>query len=291
MGAEHDLRLYARRPLAMQEWLTEAGLPGRALDLSAFSEGECDLIVNAIGDGAPGRIQAAGVGIVETTERFDQLCLDYLDRHAGCAYVFLSTGRVYGAEYEAAQEPEPRPLDLERFTPAESYQRAKRGAECRHRAQAAQRIADVRIFGYVSSEIALDDDFLVAQMFRALVDDVVFETTATDVVRDYVGAADLAGFLARLIDAGVPNNAYDLCSARPTTKFEMLDAMAREFGLRYVSDGVLSSGPRSRPETISRQACARDIGYVPRRTSLETVMASAAAIVAREKRQVRSATS
>ena len=133
----------------------------------------------------------------------------------------------------------------------------------RHRDRPHQRIADIRIFGYVSDEIGLDDDFLVAQMLRALVDEYVFLTPAHDFVRDYVGAEDLAALIGRLIAADVPNGEYDICSARPTTKFEMLDALSVP-GLRYsVEGGHAPVHCSERPETISRHGAARAIGHTP----------------------------
>jgi nucleoside-diphosphate-sugar epimerase len=282
LSAQHELMLYARRPPAMRAWLARQRIDARVFELEEFPSGRFDLVINAIGDGVPGKIKATGDRILETTERFDRQCLEHLDGGSGSAYVFLSTGRIYGAAYEGALEPAPQPLAPDRFAEGEAYPRAKRLAELRHRARPNQRIADIRIFGYVSDEIGLDDDFLVAQMLRALIDEYVFLTPAHDFVRDYVGTEDLATLIGRLIAADVPNGEYDICSARPTTKFEMLDALSVP-GLRYaVEGGHEPVHCSSRPDTISGHGAARAIGHTPSRTSLENVLACAAAIHARE---------
>jgi nucleoside-diphosphate-sugar epimerase len=282
LSAQHELMLYARRPPAMRAWLAGQRIDARVFELEEFPTGRFDLVISAIGDGVPGKIKAAGDRILETTERFDRQCLDHLDRGSASAYVFLSTGRIYGAAYEAALEPDPQPLAPDSFAADEAYPRAKRLAELRHRERPHQHIADIRIFGYVSDEIGLDDDFLVAQMLRALVDEYVFLTAAQDFVRDYVGPEDLAALIGRLIAADVPNGEYDICSARPTTKFEMLDALSVP-GLRYsVEGGQEPVHCSERPEMISRHGGARAIGHTPARTSLENVLACAAAIHARE---------
>lgn len=260
----------------MRDWLTIRGLEARVLEISAFPAGEFELIINAIGDGAPGRIKSAGASILETTEYFDRMCLDYLDRNPNCAYVFLSTGRVYGDDYECAQRPDPRPLALDRFTEAQFYPLAKRKAELRHRDLTRKHIADIRIFGYLSDEISLQDDFLVSQILRALIDDVVFVTTPSDFVRDYVGPEDLIELIDRLLKVGIPNSEYDICSASLTTKFEILDTLAQGFGLRYIIDGA--PVPTLRRGAISLQTAAREIGYIPTRTSLENVLGTAEAI-------------
>ena len=276
LSAKHELALYARRSDWMREWLAGRGLSAPVFELAAFPEGRFELIINAIGDGAPGRIKAAGADIVETTDRFDKTCLEYIDRNMECAYIFLSTGRVYGADYEGAQIPDPRPLSPDRFSEAEPYPFAKRLAELRHRDLPHRRIADIRIFGYVSDEIDLQDDFLVAQILRALIDDTAFVTTPRDFERDYVGPDDLTSLIGRLLESGVPNEAYDIYSARPTTKFEMLEALARGFGLRYTFEGAPEPMPRH--DLISLQKTARAIGYIPGHTSLENVLATAEAV-------------
>lgn len=276
LSAGHELALYSRRPDWMRQWLTGNALDARVLEIQSFPSGRFDLIVNAIGDGAPGRIRAAAGGIVETTARFDEMCLDYLNRNSSCAYIFLSTGRVYGPNYEHAQKPDASPLEPDRFTREEFYPFAKRQAELRHRGLPHRRIADIRIFGYVSDEIDLQDDFLVSQMLRALVGGETFVTTPGDIERDYIGPDDLVSLIERLFDAGVPNGAFDIYSARPTTKFEMLQALARDFGLRFRFDGARN--PILRHDRISLQTAAQAIGYIPRHTSLENVLAAAAAV-------------
>jgi len=273
LASDHALSLYARRPQVMRDRLTDWGLAARVFDLTDFPSGDFDLILNAIGDGVPGKIRAAGPILRETTERFDRQCLDHLDRNPACGYIFLSTGRIYGEQYEAAAGPDPRPLPAERLADA-PYPMAKLEAECRHRTRGADRIADIRIFGYVSDEIDLNSDFLVAQMLHALVHETDFATTGRDFVRDYVGPQDLLALIARLIAADIPNGAYDLVSAGPATKFELLQALARRFGFRYTSDGAQQPCGAA-PKTISRHTGAQAIGYVPQKTSLETVLGCA----------------
>jgi nucleoside-diphosphate-sugar epimerase len=288
LSAESDLHLYARRPQDMQEWLDRHGIGARVSDLSAFAEGAFDLIINAIGAGVPGKIKAAGAGIIETTERFDRLCLEHVERGTAAAYIFLSTGRVYGPDYAAAALPDSRPLPLEAYGPEDAYPLAKRQAELRHRALAGARIADIRIFGYVSDDIGLDDDFLVSQMLRALVDESDFETPPRDFVRDYVGLEDLAELISRLAAAGVPNGEYDIVSARPTTKFEMLEMIAQDFGLRYAIEGrAAAMRCCDIPRAISRHQGARAVGHLPKRASLENVRACADAILRQYGRKQR----
>ncbi len=261
----------------MQEWVASRGLRARTFDLAEFPSGTFDLIVNAIGDGVPGKIRLLGASILDTTEHFDALCLGHLERNPACGYVFLSTGRVYGDDYAGANAGDPCALEPEHLK-AEPYPLAKRSAELRHRALTDRPIADIRIFGYVSDELGLDDDFLISQMLRATANGETFATTPQDFVRDYVGTEDLVELIGRLLAAGMPNGEYDLFSARPTTKFEMLGTLAREFGLRVRIEGA-PMAPAAVPPAISRHGGAAAVGHVPRRTSIENVAAASGAIL------------
>lgn len=284
-AANHDLMLYARRPKIMQAWLKDRDLAAEIFDLADFPKGDFDLVINAIGDGIPGKIRAVGAQILETTEHFDSQCLDHLDRNPDRAYVFLSTGRIYGEEYEAARQPDPTPLPLEHLA-EHPYPLAKLQAEHRHRKRSHQRIADIRIFGFVSDEIGLDDDFLVAQMYRALVDKADFITRPHDLVRDYVGSEDLAELINRLMEADVPNAAYDLCSTRPVTKLELLEALAEDFGFHYRVDDAMPDRCQA-PHLISDHDATRKIGYEPSRTSMQNVLRTADAILRRRQHSDR----
>ena len=277
LALEYDLFLYARRPEAMQTFLADWQLPARVQSLEEFADGRFDLIINAIGDGVPGKIRAAGDTIRQVTETFDRQCLDHLERNPECAYIFLSTGRIYGAAYEGAQREDPLPLP-EADLADHPYPLAKLAAESRHRDRSDLKIADIRIFGFVSDQIGLEDDFLLSEILQAVLDQAAFLTTGQDFIRDFVGPEDLAELIDCLVRAGIPNGAYDLFSAAPLTKFSLLDALACEFGLDYrVGEPRLSCGPV--PQTITLQDAAGAIGYRPLRSSLDNVIATANALV------------
>jgi uncharacterized protein YbjT (DUF2867 family) len=56
LSASHELVLYARRPLVMRAWLARQRIEAGVFDLDAFPSGRFDLLINAIGDGVPGKI-------------------------------------------------------------------------------------------------------------------------------------------------------------------------------------------------------------------------------------------
>ena len=81
-AGHHTLSLYARRP----EMIIGA------LPFSEFGKTPQDMVVNFVGAGDPARIRQAGIGIIDTTQEFDELALDFIKKNRNCRYIFLSSG-------------------------------------------------------------------------------------------------------------------------------------------------------------------------------------------------------
>lgn len=276
----HDVTLFVRRPDAAEAFASDRGLEVAVAPYEAFAERRFDLVINAVGDGVPGRIRNVGAAILDVTARFDQLCLGSLERHRETGYVFLSSGALYGPEYREALLPDPvLRVPIETVEPDLFYPLAKRIAELRHRDRPALPIADVRIFGFVSPELDLASDFLVAQMLSALVRGETFETGPVDVVRDYIGPEDLVGLIDVLLANGCPNGAYDILSAAPTSKLRLLDALASRCGLDYqVETARQSPEYMALPPRLSNNRAAESLGFRPTRSSLDNVLCVAETI-------------
>ncbi|MCQ0987997.1 NAD-dependent epimerase/dehydratase family protein [Jiella marina] len=289
--AYHDrarLTLFARRPDRAASLAEADGIKAEALPFDRLADGEFDLIINAVGDGVPGRIRAAGADILDVTAHFDAFCLSYLERHPTCGYVFLSTGAIYGPDYAGALRPEQAPQAS--LAPDNFYARAKLEAEDRHRRLSRHSIADVRLFGYVSPEIDLGSDFLVAQMLDALVERAVFVTQPADIVRDYVGLRDLVGLIDAWIGAGRRNGGYDLLSAAPTSKMRILDALKREFGLAWETEEPAEAIELAAlPPRLSLDRSAEALGFRPQSTSLDNVLSLAHGLMRARERQTAGA--
>jgi len=280
-GPRSNVTLFSRRPevatsIARQQRLSVQVAPFEDLRLQQF-----DVIVNAVGDGEPSRILRAGAAILDVTARYDQLCLEQLERHPETSYVFLSTGAIYGPDYAEARKPDPTlRVPLATHEPDLFYPLAKRIAELRHRERSALRIADLRIFGFVSSEMSLDNDLLLAHMMRALSQKDVFVTRADEAPRDYIGIEDLVRMIDLWIEQGCPNDAYDILSAAPTSKFRVLDALKRRFGLEHRVDVGERRELIPLPERLSHQRGAEALGYRACRSSLDQVLHVAEAYAA-----------
>ena len=274
LAADHDLSLFARRPGVVHDFLDLEGLAARVATFDGFAGGDYDLIINAVGNGDPAGIRREGAGILETTAHFDDLALGYLRARPETGYLFLSTGAIYGEDYRQALEPEPvLRLPLNRATPKEFYPLAKRIAEIKHRTASDLKVSDIRIFGFVSRALDPQGGFFLSQVLQKLLADEVFETGASDFVRDYASSDDLVRLVRAIVENGVPNREFDLYSAAPTTKAGLLEAMKREFGLRVEIGGSQAiDAVQTVPPFITAQRAAETVGYRPAGTSLQNVL-------------------
>ncbi|HVA15663.1 MAG TPA: NAD-dependent epimerase/dehydratase family protein [Stellaceae bacterium] len=255
-----DIQPFSRDPGALHP---EARARGAALlPYDCFARGDYELVVNAAGPGDPGAHRALGPKIFQITETFDNLALDYLATRPSAAYINVSTGAVANAAADTAKP----------------YVVAKRDAEAKHRLRADSRIADLRVFGYFSRHIDLQSGFFMAQLIRCLVRNETFVTPAADFARDYVAPEDLAGYMVALAERGVPNGAYDAVSREPATKFTILEAMRKYFGLRYEIDRENPTSPE-RPKHVTPQRNWPNFPFAAKLTSLQVVMRESEALV------------
>ena len=279
LGQKHDISIFSRSPdklrLALegetgQKSIVEVG------DFSEFSKHRYDVIINAGGPGDPRTIRELGSRIDNITRGLDEMILGYVDSYPTTGYIFLSTGAIYGKNYEAAQDPNEFSSSNARVTLERSaYAASKYAAERRHRESRERKISDIRVFGFISSYMKLDSSFFLARVANSLVCGNLFVTDPTDFVRDYVGPSELATFIDQLIRGDTPNRAYDLFSCHPLTKLELLDCLAKEMGFRYsfrderkLDDVTIIK----KPNKISRERSNEAIGYSPICSSMQIVL-------------------
>lgn len=299
-AAGHRLRLLARRPEAVAAFLeTEGLMESAAVDriavgpLDALADGPApEVIINAVGLGDPAKVRAQGARFLRDTEREDNRVLDRLEHAPDSLYVFLSSGAVYGKDFSRpAADDSVLNLPVNRPDPTLFYALAKHHAECKHRGQPDRAIVDIRVFGYMSRFIDLDNRLFLAELTRALVNGDVFTTTPADMIRDYAGPTEMAGLITRclvthraLLAAGAPplNQAMDLRTLAPVGKFELLEALATRLGSRFEVSGdvetVNATGAKHNYHS-TWDAAAQAVGFTATRTALEVVVDECAALL------------
>ena len=243
--SNHELVLYARRPLVVSQWLASVGLVGRyaVADFTAFSADEhFDAIINFVGVGDPAQAAAMGSTILDVTLKYDELTLNYVRQHPDCRYIFLSSGAAYGGSFdEPINENTKAVVEINNLQPQDWYAVAKLHAECRHRSLPHLAIFDIRVFNYFSRTQDMSARFLITDIWRAIREDKVLKTLPDYIVRDFLHPSDLYELINALLSAPADNSAIDAYSRAPIDKPTLLEAMKENFGLRFeVSEEAVS---------------------------------------------------
>jgi nucleoside-diphosphate-sugar epimerase len=274
----HELVLYARRPEAVTQWLTQEKLAQRyvAADFAAFTSNEhFDAILNFVGVGNPAQAAAMGASIFDVTLHYDELALGYVRTHPQCRYLFLSSGAAYGSSFETPADINTKAvIDINHLQPQDWYGVAKLHAECRHRALPNLSIIDIRVFNYFSCTQDISARFLITDIVRAIRDKNVLKTSSDYIVRDYLHPSDFYKLVNALLSAPAANVAVDCYSRTPIDKPNLLTVMQEKFGLQYeitqASVGVNATGIK--PNYYSLNTRASGFGYQPTLTSLEGIV-------------------
>ena len=239
-----------------------------------FATGEYDAVVNCVGVGTPGGVTSSGASIFTLTEQFDQLVLNYLDDHPRTRHIAFSSGAAYCGDFaQPASEGASAVVPLNDIRPTDYYGVAKLAAEAKHRAASGLAIVDLRLFGLFSRHIDLDARFFMSDVYRAIEQRATFVVGPEHIVRDYIAPADMAALVISVLDAAPTNDVFDLYSAKPVAKFEVLEDFSARYGLKYdVLDApTAATATGVKPNYYSTNRRAESMGYKPILTSLQTL--------------------
>jgi nucleoside-diphosphate-sugar epimerase len=275
---EHQLTLFARRTNAVIEWLLDSGLSAhhRVKSFEAFTAKErFDAIINFVGIGNPARAVAIGLSIFKITREFDEMALDYLDKHPQCRYVFLSSGAAYGSDFSEPADRDTRAaVAINNLRPQDWYGVAKLHAECRHRSLPNLAIVDIRVFSYFSHTQDLSARFLITDILHAIRSGETLITSGDNIVRDYIAPADLYSMITLILAAPPANDVVDSYTKAPVDKMTLLSTMSARLGLKYevneTTAGLNATGLK--PKYFSKNRRAETYGYYPGKDSLANVL-------------------
>lgn len=274
---DYHITLFARRPQAVNDWLTSIGLHSkyRVKHFDDFSKDlEFDAIINFVGVGNPAQVSVMGSSILDITYGYDSMALEYLERHPNCRYIFLSSGAAYGSSFkEPANESSYAVIPINNIQPQDWYGVAKLHAECRHRALPQFHIVDLRVFNYFSHTQDMSARFLITDIVRSIKLQTVLNTSADYMRRDFLNPVDFYQLVCKVLSAEPTNIAVDCFSLGSIDKSELLSAMKERFGLEYqvtnLKTGVNATGQK--PFYYSENRRAEEFGYHPTLTSLEGI--------------------
>ncbi len=241
----------------------------------SFHCGRYDVIVNCVGVGTLRKHKGDYTLYFTVGESFDNLVLEYLKSvNPSALYIALSSGAIYGSAFE--QPASPTSSTIIPINPIEQkdyYGITRLYSEAKHRAHSGFNIVDLRIFSYFSRYMDLADGYFIGDVIRAVLERKTFRTSPSPMVRDYVHPDDLFSLIIQCIQQRRINAAFDVVSAGPVEKKEILEFFASGYGLHYEEDPVFSqetaTGTKQRYYSLENSAAA--IGYEPRFSSMETI--------------------
>ena len=240
---------------------------------SDFSKYDYNVIINCVGNDDKKGISAPNT--IKISERYDKKIIDYLQSHKATLFINFSSGAVYGEAFQhPANGKKTSQLDINRFSKRNHYSISKIILEKKHRDLNNLKIVDLRIFGFFSRFIDINDRFILSAIVKAIKNDKGMITDQHNFVRDYVDPTDLFSIIKLCMKQSFINDVFDVYSKRPITKLNMLKFLKKEFGLKYKTkntDKKLSStGIKLNYYSVSRRLSK--LGYKPQNSSLETIL-------------------
>lgn len=274
---EYELYLFSRSRGRMALFLAENQLQEHIwlCEYNEFAQAaDYDVIINGVGIGNPHDLMQCPFQVFQVTEQYDNLILDYLHKNPAATYINLSSGAVYGSDFDQpATDGKWLKLDPNHLSAQEFYGITKLNMEAKHRSLSQHRIVDLRIFGFFSAFIDLDSRYLLTDIIHHLKKGEILRTSADNIIRDYVHPWDFVQLIKLCMQEDVGNDAYDVYSLKPAAKFEILDYFADYHGLKYEiqDNSSYNSITGSKNNYYSLNDRASQIGYQPHYTSMQSI--------------------
>ena len=274
----YEFSLYGRNVELLEEWINIVNLDKKyqIQEYSNFNNNQkYDLIINFVGIGDPAKVQEMGNNIFKITEQYDEMVLEYLKCNKETKYIFLSSGAVYGGDYEKpVNENTVAMIDINNLGQTNWYTIAKLYAEAKHRSLSDLPIVDVRVFNYFSHTQDMSASFLITDIIHAIKNKEVFKTSSENIARDFITPPDFYNLIRTIIDFKPINIALDCYTKSPVLKFDLLSEFGSKFGLKYEVDKDIDivNATGAKLNYYSTNKIAKNMGYTPTNTSIDGVI-------------------
>ena len=278
INKDYDFSLFGRNIELLEKWINSENLSEKyqVKEYSEFSNDQkYDMIINFVGIGDPAKAQKTGNDIFKITEQYDDMALEYVKQHKKTKYIFLSSGAVYGGNYqEPVNKDTIATIDINNLKSTDWYTLAKLYAEAKHRSLSDLSIIDVRVFNYFSHTQNIDTRFLITDIVRAIKNKEVFKTSVDNIVRDFITPPDFYNLIQAIIDAKSTNIALDCYTKNPVSKFDLLSELKNKFGLIYDFDENIDTidATGAKVNYYSTNKISGNIKYMPDNTSLDGII-------------------
>ena len=286
---DYDFSIFGRNVALLQKWINSENLSDKyqVQEYSEFGNHQkYDVIINFVGIGDPIKAKKMGSDIFQITEQYDNIALDYIKQHKETKYIFLSSGAVYGGNYqEPVNKDTVATIDINNLKSTDWYTLAKLYAEAKHRSLSDLSIVDVRVFNYFSHTQDMDARFLITDIVRAIINQEVFKTSSGNIIRDFITPPDFYSLIQEIIDFKSINTALDCYTKSPVSKFDLLNELKNEFGFEYeAKDGInIINASGAKLNYYSTNYSANRIGYTAKYSSLDGIFNEIKQILIPEK--------
>ena len=240
-----------------------------------FHKGKYDVIINCTGVSSGSSFHKDPFEIFKVTEEVDSMVIEYLRNHQKALYINMSSGAVYGNNFETSvTEKSTTILPSGFFEGGEAYAIAKIYAEAKHRALPMYNIVDIRVFGFFGALLDIDSPFLMSEITKCILHKKVFVTGEDDIIRDYVTSKDLLAFITLVMKKTTINDYFDIYSKKPISKLALLQALTKKCNLTYEISKKKMGAQKTAPKNVyfskSKKATTL-LGYKPEQTALQGI--------------------
>ena len=273
----NDIFMFARNPS-----LNKAKYDIDFLDYSKFQDFDYGLIINFIGAGDQDKIILEKNNIISTSIKYDQMVMNYLVNNRKTKYIYISSGSVYLSDFNdpVKENDSINICKSDLINEEKNYQYSKIIPELVHLAERDLNIINLRIFNYVSNSININQNFLVSQIFKSILDKKTFKCNEVNIYRDFISDAELFELINLVNDSNFINDSFDCFSKKPISLYELLNLMKQLYNLNYnflKTEIINETGIKLNYFSDSNDLLK--IGYKPKRTSAEIITSVASEIL------------
>ena len=236
-----------------------------------------DLIINCVGPGTPKSMEGHYEKWFFFLEKFDNLCLSYLEKNPRTLYIHFSSGAVYGTLKDAATQDSVNDFPVNDLKWQRFYGLSKLYSEGKHRALFDYNIVDLRVFSYFSRYADMAENYFLPNIISAIKNGKTLDIHPSDMVRDFISPKDLFKLILTCLKYSkkqILNLPLDVRSKKPITKKQILNFFVKNYGLKYkVSKGleIKNSGGVKNNYYSKYKEPFNKIGFKPSKTSLDTL--------------------
>ena len=271
----YKLLLYARNVEKVKSFLYENRVKRNiyVAELHDYGLKKHDCVINFIGTSSPLKTNRMGASILDVTDTYDQIIIEYLRFNPETKYIFLSSGAVFGTDFQSPVTNESKSiLDVNDIHSDHYYALAKIYAEAKHRALSQYKITDLRIFSYWSNRTDLNSKFFLSELVYAAKYGRTFETSKTEIYRDYIHKLDLLQLILLIVEKCPANSGIDCYSRSFISKSEVLKFYQEKYNLNYKFKDDLTFDIRNEKLFYySTDKSASKIGYRPLYSSIDVI--------------------